>query len=145
MSATRIRCSSCQGVNRVRLDKLATARCGRCKAPLTPDAPLDVDDAGFDALVAHAETPVLLDLWSPTCGPCRMVAPDVAQLAADKAGQLIVAKIDVSAHPAVAQRLGVRGVPTFVVYDAGQVMRQQAGAMRREHLEAFVEPYVRSA
>ena len=143
MSHAQIRCPQCQGVNRVRPDKLGQAVCGRCKNKLTPSAPLDLDDAGFDALVRHAAVPVLLDLWSPTCGPCRMVAPDVARLAEEQAGKLLVAKIDVSRHPMVAQRLGVRGVPTFVVYRDGQVERQQAGAMRLQHLTDFVEPYTR--
>ena len=86
MSHAQIRCPQCQGLNRVRPDKLGQAVCGRCKNKLTPSAPLDLDDAGFDALVRHAEVPVLLDLWSPTCGPCRMVAPDVARLAEEQAG-----------------------------------------------------------
>lgn len=142
MAPLRIRCHACQGVNNVAPDRLGKAHCGRCKASLTPDAPLDVDDATFDALVRGSDVPVLLDLWSPTCGPCLQVAPHVKELARQRQGELVVAKIDVSRHPGIAQRLGVRGVPTFAVFQDGRPVKQQAGAMPLPHLEAFVRPYL---
>jgi thioredoxin 2 len=142
MSTTNIRCRSCEATNRVRADRLADARCGRCKEALRPAHPLELDDQAFDALSAQAELPILLDLWSPTCGPCLRVAPDVARLAEQYEGKLLVAKIDVSRHPGVAQRLGVRGVPTFAVFQGGQPVSTQVGAMPLPQLQAFVAPYV---
>lgn len=142
MAPLRVPCPNCQGVNQVAAGRLPKARCGRCKTPLRPTAPLDVDDATFDALVQGSDVPVLLDLWSPTCGPCLQVAPHVAELARHHAGEIVVAKIDVSRHPGVAQRLGVRGVPTFAVFQEGRPVRQQAGAMPLPQLEAFVKPYL---
>ncbi len=142
MATLQVRCEACGGVNRVSAERVAQAKCGRCKAALRPSHPLEVDDQAFDALVANSQVPVMVDLWSPTCGPCLQVAPHVAQLAQAHAGELIVAKIDVSKHGAVAQRLGVRGVPTFAVFQGGQPVRQQAGAMPLPQLEAFVGPYL---
>src|SRR5690606_6936114 len=90
--------------------------CGRCKAALDLSAtPVDVDDDALERLVRSAPVPVLVDFHATWCGPCKLVAPLVTDLARDHAGRLIVVKVDTDRHPRVAAQVGVQGVPTFAL------------------------------
>ena len=134
-------CSACGAQNRIPADHLAdTGRCGRCKAALAAsDTPIDVGDvAEFDAIVKGAKVPVLVDFWAAWCGPCRMVAPEVKTVAHDLAGKALVLKVDTEKLPQLAQRYRVQGIPNFVVFKAGAVAHQQAGAMRAPQLMQLV-------
>lgn len=133
------RCAGCGGVNRVEPARLGQGpTCGRCKAPLDLEAhPADVDEAGLERLVRSSPVPVLVDLWAPWCGPCRMVAPVVADLAKQQAGRLVVVKVNTDQHPGPLQALGATGIPTFALYHRGQLVRVQSGALPRPQLEAF--------
>ncbi len=94
------------------------------------DAPFEVpDEATFEQLVAEASVPVLVDFWAAWCGPCRMVAPELERLARDRAGKLLVAKVDTEALPQVAARFGIRGIPTMVLFDGGSERKRLTGAM----------------
>jgi len=95
---------------------------------LPPSAvPIDVDAKQFDEIVAHADVPVLVDFWAPWCGPCRSAAPYVKQVAAQAKGRALVLKVNTEDHPSVAQRIGVRGIPMFVVFDKGKRTREHVG------------------
>jgi len=134
-------CSACGAQNRIPADRLAdTGRCGRCKAAIAAsDAPIDVGNVGeFDAIVKGAKVPVLVDFWAAWCGPCRMVAPEVKTVAHDLAGKALVLKVDTEKLPELAQRYRVQGIPNFVVFKAGAVAHQQAGAMRAPQLMQLV-------
>ena len=117
------------------------ARCGRCKAALGPiNAPIDVPDSAiFDRVVREAPVPVPVDFWGAWCGPCRMVAPEVARAATTLAGHALVLKVDTERLPALAARYGVQGMPNFVVLDRGKVVQQRAGAMRHPALVQLVD------
>jgi thioredoxin 2 len=129
--ARLIRCASCGATNRVPLQKVAQRLqpvCGRCKTALPfGDKPVTVTDATFAAEVEGAALPVLLDLWAPWCGPCRMVAPVIEELAAEMAGRVCVAKLNVDENPATAARFRVQSIPTLLVLKEGRELDRMVG------------------
>jgi thioredoxin 2 len=129
-----IRCQNCGATNRVPVEKVAQGLlpvCGRCKTPLA-SGPVTVTDATFGDMVERSPTPVLLDLWAPWCGPCHMMAPAIDQLAAELAGKVRVAKLNVDDNPAVASRFNVRSIPTLLVLKAGQEVDRIVGVRPKE-------------
>jgi thioredoxin len=144
-----IHCGSCGAANRVPVAKLAqglTAKCGRCKQPLSSAAaPLVVTDATFAAEVERAQLPVLVDAWAAWCGPCRMLAPVVDELAAELAGRVLVAKLDVDANPATASRFDIRSIPTLLVIAGGREVDRIVGVQAKQAIRARLERVIAAA
>lgn len=136
MDTTQIRCGSCGARNRVPIRSTGRARCGRCHRDLAWIAEVG---AALDEVLAASPVPVLVDLWAEWCGPCRAVAPALEQLAAERAGRLRVAKVDVDAAPAVSARLGVQGIPTMVLYRDGVEVGRQVGALPAHAIASWVD------
>ena len=134
-------CPSCGAHNRIPARHLADAgKCGSCKTALPPQAePLDVDAATFADIVQNARVPILVDFWAAWCGPCRSAAPEVKKAAAEVAGRAVVLKVDTEAHPEVAQRYNVQGIPNFLVLNAGKVVSQQAGVVPAAQLVRWLQ------
>ncbi len=121
-----VRCEHCGQKNRVPAAASGTPRCGKCHQPLPWIA--DADDATFHDVAEAAKIPVLVDLWAPWCGPCRMVSPALEQLARELAGQVKLVKVNVDTSPQVSQRFSAQAIPTLLVLRDGQVAARQTGA-----------------
>jgi thioredoxin 2 len=136
-------CPNCGQRNRIAFNA-REARCGKCRTDLpAPAEPVEIPDATtFDALVQNAAHPVVIDFWAPWCGPCRMVAPEIARVAAAQAGRLIVVKVNTDDVPELGERFGIRSIPTMAVFDRGREVARTSGAMPAAQIEAFVRDAV---
>ncbi len=134
-SHTVVACPSCGRRNRVPADAAGTHRCGQCHTPLPWI--VDAGDAEFTAVAAPL--PVLLDLWAPWCGPCRMVSPALEELARTFAGRIKLVKVNIDTAPQTAQRFTVQAVPTLMVVHHGRVISRQAGAAPAAALRSWLE------
>ena len=101
--------------------------------------PIAVTDSNFDAEVLRASGPVLVDFWAEWCGPCKMIGPFLEDLAADMAGKLTVAKVNIDENPQTPMKYGVRGIPTVILFKAGQVATTKIGALPKSKLYEWVE------
>jgi thioredoxin 2 len=114
--------------------------CGRCKTLLPVDSkPITVTDATFSADVERSPLPVLLDMWAPWCGPCRMIAPMVEELAREMSGRVRVAKLNVDENPATAARFGVQSIPTLLVLRQGREVDRIVGVQPKSEIARRLE------
>jgi thioredoxin 2 len=139
-----IRCPQCAATNRVPRAKLEQGLrpvCGRCKQPLpaAAAAPITVTDATFAAEVERSLLPVLVDAWAPWCGPCRMIAPALEELAAELEGRALIAKLNVDDNPQTASRFNVRSIPTLLVMVGGREVDRIVGAQPKHAIRERFE------
>src|SRR6478672_12619995 len=131
-----IRCQFCQTWNRVDAARAADRpKCGKCAKPMLLDRPIHLDDETFARTIEGSDVPVLVDFYADWCGPCKMMAPYVEQLAREQVGRAIIAKLDTDRSQRTAGGFAIRGIPTSIVFLGGKEVGRQVGAVPKNGLE----------
>ncbi|MGI9598064.1 MAG: thioredoxin [Acidimicrobiales bacterium] len=143
MSTGEITCPDCETRNRVPLVTSGKPRCASCHNDLPWLS--EVTTADFDPIIERSSLPVLVDLWAPWCGPCRTIAPALAELSVERAGSLRVVKVNVDQEPQVSARLRVQGIPTMVLFRDGVEAGRQVGAIPLDRIRGWIDTTLRTA
>ena len=132
-------CPHCSAANRVPEGRLSERpTCGKCKAGLFSGHPVVLDAASFERHINRSDIPVVVDFWAPWCGPCRMMAPAFAQAAHQLEPHYRLAKLNTEEAQEIAARLGIRSIPTLVIFRNGREIARQAGAMDTGNLVRWI-------
>ena len=137
-----LRCSFCDTKNRIDISRAADRpACGGCSKPMPLDRPVTVTQDDFDSTVLGASVPVLVDFYADWCGPCKIVAPLMDEIAQAQSGKMLVVKVDTDKAPLVAERYGIRSIPTVILFQEGEEMERSAG-FEPERVRDFAEKAV---
>ncbi|HUQ98738.1 MAG TPA: thioredoxin [Gemmatimonadaceae bacterium] len=127
-----LRCQFCLTWNRIDLARAGDRpKCGKCAKPMLLDRPVLLNDETFARTIAESDAPVFVDFYADWCGPCKMMAPHVDELARKVQGRALIAKLDTDRSPASAGSFQIRGIPTVIIFKQGKPVVQQAGAAQQ--------------
>ena len=135
-----LRCQFCETWNRIRAERAADRpKCGKCGKPMLIDRPVPLTDDTFSRTIEESEIPVLVDFYSDWCGPCKMMAPAVDELARKHQGRALVAKLDTDRSQRTSQLFQIRGIPTSIVFRDGREVTRASGALPLAALEKLLD------
>ncbi len=134
-----VSCPFCGKLNRIDLERVGDRpKCGECGKPILLDRPIRVSDQDLERVVNGSDVPVLVDFYADWCGPCKMMAPLLDDLAHTHAGRVLVAKLDTDRNPVMPQHFRIRGIPTLIAFRHGQEVGREVGAVPRPRLDALL-------
>lgn len=135
-----VRCQFCDTWNRIDASRVASKpQCGKCGKPIVLDRPLKLNDESFARTIAETEVPVFVDFYADWCGPCKMMAPFVDEIASEYVGRALVAKLDTDHAQKTAQGFDIRGIPTSIVFRDGKEVARHVGAMNKAGLVQLLD------
>jgi len=134
-----VACPFCGTLNRVDLTRLVQhPKCGKCGKPILLDRPIAVSDSVFDTVTAETTVPVVVDFYADWCGPCKIMAPLLDDVAQRRAGEVLFAKLDTDRNPQTGPRFGIRGIPTLIAFRQGKEVARRVGAVPPAELDSFL-------
>src|SRR6266545_4790837 len=137
-----VACPFCDTLNRVDLSRIdqhpKCGKCGKCGKPILLDRPIAVSEATFDQVTSGTTVPVLVDFYADWCGPCKIMAPLLDDVAHRRTGRMLVLKLDTDKNPVTQQRFDVRGIPTLIAFRGGKEVGRRVGAVPPAELDAFL-------
>ena len=136
-SSLHVACPHCATTNRVARDRVGDAVCGDCKRPLFPGRPFALGKSNFARYLA-ADVPVVVDFWAAWCGPCKVMAPAYEEAATRVGPGVHLGKVDTEAEPEIAQRYGIRSIPTLIAFRNGREIARQSGALSLPQLMQWI-------
>lgn len=135
-----LRCAFCLKLNRLDMDRAADRpKCGDCGRPFLLDRPVKIVGDDLERVVREADVPVMVDFYADWCGPCKIMAPVLDELAADRVGEILVGKLDTDAYPQVSASMEIRGIPTLILFRGGVEVMRQTGAVPRSALDQMLD------